>query len=51
MAGDKGLVRGVNLYRIEPGPRLVGRWATLPGPGYMQNESLTFLKDLEEEEE
>ena len=46
MAGDKGLVRGVNLYRIEPGPRLVGRWATLPGPGYMQNETLTFLKDL-----
>jgi hypothetical protein len=50
MAGDRGIVRGVNLYKIEPGPRLVGRWATLPGPGYMQNEALTFLKKLEPEE-
>lgn len=31
LASDKGLVRGVNTYRIETGPRLVGRWATLPG--------------------
>ena len=29
--GDKGtIVRGINMYRIEPGPRLVGRWATAP---------------------
>jgi hypothetical protein len=50
MPGDRGIVRGVNLYKVESGPRLVGRWATLPGPGYMQNETLTFLKNLEPEE-
>lgn len=50
MPGDRGIVRGVNLYKIETGPRLVGRWATLPGPGYMQNETLIFLKKLEPEE-
>lgn len=48
--GEKGLVRGVNLYRIEAGPRLTGRWATLPGPGVMQSETLTFLKALEHDE-
>ncbi len=34
---DKGIIRGVNLYRIEStssGPRLVGRWASVPGPGF-----------------
>jgi len=45
-----GMVRGVNLYRIDSGPRLTGRWATLPGPGVMQSETLTFLKGLEEED-
>lgn len=48
---DKGTVRGVNVYKVEPGPRLVGRWATLPGPGVTQSETLTFLKALEKEEE
>lgn len=48
LGGDKGLVRGVNTYRIEPGPRLVGRWATLPGGGVLQSETLTFLKNLDE---
>ena len=47
---ERGMVRGVNLYRIEAGPRLVGRWATVPGPGVMQSETLTFLKGLEAEE-
>jgi hypothetical protein len=51
IAGERGLVRGVNMYKIEPGPRLVGRWATLPGGGYLQTETLTFLKNAEEEEE
>jgi hypothetical protein len=51
MTGERGIVRGVNLYKIETGPRLVGRWATLPGPGYMQNETLTFLKKADAEEE
>jgi hypothetical protein len=51
MASDRGgLIRGVNLYTIQSGGRLVGRWATLPGPGVMQTETLTFLKGLEDEE-
>lgn len=45
------VVRGVNVYKIETGPRLAGRWATLPGPGFMQTETLTFLKKLEDDEE
>ncbi len=48
---DKGqIIRGANLYRIEPtpsGPRLVGRWASIPGPGVQQEEILSFLKKLE----
>ena len=51
---DRGVVRGVNLYRIETsaaGPRLTGRWTTMPGPGALQNEALTFLKKLDTEEE
>ena len=47
------IVRGVNLYRVESttnGPRMVGRWASLPGPGVQQTETLTFLKKLEEGE-
>src|SRR5437870_2506795 len=34
--GERGVVRGVNVYRVETasgGPRLSGRWASLPGPG------------------
>jgi hypothetical protein len=51
MVADKGtLVRGVNMYKIETGPRLTGRWATIPGPGVVQTETLTFLKNLDEEE-
>jgi hypothetical protein len=48
------IVRGVNMYRVEGttnGPRLVGRWASLPGPGVQQHETLTFLKKLEDPEE
>ena len=51
MTTEKGVMRGVNLYKVESGPRLNGRWATLPGNGQMQNETLTFLKALEHEEE
>ncbi len=50
MTTDKGLMRGINTYRIDPGPRLVGRWATMPGPGVIQTETLTFLKNIEEDE-
>jgi hypothetical protein len=52
IASDRGLVRGVNLYRVEStssGPRMVGRWSSVPGPGVQQNETLTFLKKLDEE--
>ncbi|MEK7663964.1 MAG: hypothetical protein AAB340_00740 [Patescibacteria group bacterium] len=48
--GEKGIVWGVNLYKIEPGPRLVGYWATLPGNGLVQRETLIFIKDIEEDE-
>lgn len=50
LTNDRGVIRGVNLYRIETGPRLVGRWATLPGPGVLQTETLTFLKALGEDD-
>jgi hypothetical protein len=45
--GDRGVVRGVNVYRVESGPRLIGRWASLPGPGVLQSETLSFLKKLD----
>ena len=51
---ERGLVKGVNLYRIESsssGPRLVGRWSSVPGPGVQQTETLTFLKKLDTEDE
>ena len=51
---EKGIIRGANLYRVESssaGPRMVGRWASIPGPGVQQNETLTFLKKLEAEED
>jgi len=52
LPSDKGgILRGVNVYKIEPGPRLVGRWATLPGHGHLQNETLTFLKHLDDPDE
>ncbi|MBM4070997.1 MAG: hypothetical protein FJ271_18915 [Planctomycetes bacterium] len=50
-ADKAGVIRGVNLYRIEAGPKLVGRWATAPGTGQAQFETLTFLKDLDDEED
>jgi hypothetical protein len=53
MAGERGLVKGINTYRIETasgGPRLTGRWTSMPGPGVLQSETLTFLKQMDEEE-
>jgi len=48
--GDaKGVVRGINVYQIEKGPRLAGEWATLPGRGTVNRETLTFLKKLDAE--
>jgi hypothetical protein len=54
IASERGIVRGANLYRVEStsnGPRLVGRWASVPGPGVQQNETLTFLKKLDTEDD
>ena len=54
ISSERGLVRGVNLYRIEStsgGPRLTGKWASVPGPGVQQNETLTFLKKLDSDDE
>ena len=51
---EKGVIRGVNLYRIEgtsAGPRLTGRWTSLPGPGVQQPETLAFLKKLDPEDD
>jgi hypothetical protein len=50
LPAERGIVRGINLYRIETGPRLVGRWASAPGPGVVQSETLTYLKKLEPED-
>lgn len=50
LPGDRGMVRGVNLYTIQSGGRLSGRWATLPGPGMLQSETLSFLKALDDED-
>lgn len=44
------ILKGVNLYRVEKGPRLVGRWTSLPGPGVAQAETLSFLKALDPED-
>lgn len=50
---ERGIVKGVNMYRIETasgGPRLTGRWTSMPGPGALQSETLTFLKHMDPEE-
>jgi hypothetical protein len=51
---DRGIIRGVNLYRVEAGssgPRLSGHWASVPGAGVQQPETLTFLKKLENDDD
>ena len=50
LPAERGIIRGINVYRIETGPRLVGRWASVPGPGIVQTETLTFLKKLDPED-
>jgi uncharacterized protein (TIGR03067 family) len=37
---------GVTLYRIEPGPRLVGQYTHLGGPGILSQEILTRTKKM-----
>lgn len=46
---EKGVLRGINTYYVnkgEKGPSLFGSWATMPGNGQRNSESLTFLKEL-----
>jgi hypothetical protein len=47
--GEQTVVRGINMYKIDKGPTLTGRWATLPGDGTLKSETLTFLKRLGDE--
>lgn len=50
VASQAGIVKGVNVYRID-GKKLSGRWATIPGPGALQSETLEWLKALPAEQE
>lgn len=43
------VIRGISVYRIvgaATGPRLVGRWTTIPGDGTIRLETLTWLRSL-----
>jgi hypothetical protein len=54
IVSERGIVRGVNMYKVEStnnGAKLSGRWASVPGPGVQQTETLSFLKKLDTEEE
>lgn len=46
---DGAVVRGVTTYRIEA-KKLTGRWVSLPGGGQPASETLTWLKDVEDDE-
>ena len=41
------MFRGVTVYAIK-GRTLRGHWATLPGPGRVHDETMTWLGDIEE---
>ena len=49
LPSERGITRGVNVYRVE-GKKLTGRWASLPGPGVLQSETLEWLKESEPDE-
>ena len=54
IVSERGVIRGVNIYRIESinnVARMTGRWASVPGPGVQQQETLTFLKKLDTEDD
>jgi len=44
------VLKGVNQYKLD-GKTLNGRWATAPGNGQVQTETLVWLKDLDKEED
>lgn len=51
LQSDKGLIKGVNSYKIERGPYLSGVWSTFPGQGARNKEVLVFLKSMEAEKD
>jgi hypothetical protein len=44
----QGIGVAVTAYRIEKGPKLIGRFTELGGKGSVRTETLTFMKKLEE---
>lgn len=49
LPGEKGVMRGVTVYKIQ-GKKLNGRWTSMPGPGVVMNETLEWLRALEDDE-
>lgn len=49
MEGEKGIVRGVSVYKVGPGPKLEGKYTTAPGNGRFLEDVLTFIKPLGDE--
>lgn len=48
METDSGkMFRGVTVYQVK-GRTLRGQWATLPGPGRLHEETMTWMGGLEE---
>lgn len=43
--------QGVTVYKIAPGPMLTGSWASIPGNGRTNAESLRFLRLLPNEDD
>jgi hypothetical protein len=41
----KGII-GIVVYKIEPGPKIEGKYSSLPGKNIIRTETLTFRKDL-----
>lgn len=50
-AGEGGKVIGSTVYNIQHGPKLVGRWVSIPGNGRPNFETLEFLKGFPSVEE
>lgn len=43
-------VRGCTVYKIQPGPKLVGTWVSFPGNGQRMPETLEFVKAFPKED-
>jgi hypothetical protein len=46
MRSRDGAGVAVVVYKVEPGPKLVGRFTELGGDGALRSETLTFVKKL-----